>query len=200
MNLHVELGEMHLREKLARFRCPAGYEPAPGPTLSKWIGARCRNVTTPQAGALVRGTEFTVEVSSDSTEFRVFEGTLDVSDLGGVKTVRVGANQTTTVPAGGVPSDPTSFDPKLVERWWEPPAALVAFFVVILVIFGSTLYFLPLILALSLRRKLWWVVALVDLFTAWTIIGWIGALVMALTLGRKSSPRENVAPGPVAMN
>lgn len=104
-NLHVEFGRVCFRF-IKRFSCPQGYWPAPDPTLSSWIGARCRTVTTPHAGAVLRGTEFAVEVNEATTTYEVFEGTLDVTDLRLTEYVQVDQYESTTVAAGAVPSAP----------------------------------------------------------------------------------------------
>lgn len=190
-NFDVRFGQMHLREDLVSFHCPSWTQPfPPETTLDSWIGVRCRTVTTPQAGALVRGTEFTVTVSSQATVFQVFAGEIEVSDLAHRGAVLVGPGEMTTVFAGGVPTTPTAFDSSDPSgHWWDGPSgAWLA--IVVLGVLGLSLviYFLPLLLALARRRKQWWAVGLVDLFTAWTGVGWIVALVLALALPGPGSP------------
>jgi hypothetical protein len=48
-------------------------------------------------------------------------------------------------------------------------------------------YFLPLLLALILRKRRWVLIGFIDLFLGWTIIGWIISLVLAMTW-RKRPP------------
>ena len=119
-NFDIRHGMMHLRENLVSFHCPSWTQPySPGTTLADWIGVRCRTVTTPQAGALVMGTEFSVTVSDSETIFWVFEGQIEVSDLFHRGPVRLGPGQTTTVLTGETPTAPVAFDasdPTL--RWW----------------------------------------------------------------------------------
>jgi hypothetical protein len=194
-NLHVTSGSAYLREHLVSFRCPAGYQPiTDGKTLTSWIGARCRTITTPHAGVLVRGTEFSVAVAPGGTTFRVFEGALEVSDLGRHKVVVVAAGQTTTVLAGIGPADPTSFDPAVAERWWdEPPDWAVSAAIWALVF----IYVVPSLVAISLRHRRKLAIIVVNLLTGWTLIGWVAALVMALAWGRAPLPsmqRVQVSP------
>jgi hypothetical protein len=61
-------------------------------------------------------------------------------------------------------------------------------------------YFLPLLVALILRKRRWVVIGFVNLVFGLTVIGWIIALVLAFTL-RKSRPKvwdgaHNVKVGP----
>ena len=46
-------------------------------------------------------------------------------------------------------------------------------------------YFLPLLLALMLRKRRWVAVGLINVLLGWTIIGWIIALVLAFTWRRR---------------
>jgi hypothetical protein len=183
-NLDVRFGDMHLRESLVSFHCPPWTKPyPPGTTLADWIGVRCRTVTTPQAGALVTGTEFTVSVSAQATTFRVFEGQIQVFDLGGQGAVIVGPGQATTVLAGKSPTTPAAFDTTDRSlRWWGPGPtdAEIAVVVFVTVSLFFLVYFLPAIVALVRRPERWQTAGLVDLFAGWTIIGWIAALALAL--------------------
>jgi hypothetical protein len=190
-NLDVRFGQMHLRENLVSFHCPPQTQPfPPETTLADWIGVRCRTVTTPQAGALVKGTEFTVTVSAQATTFWVFEGQIEVSDLSGRGAVLLGPGQTTTVLAGKIPTTPAAFDtsdPSL--RWWEtqPTDAEIAAIVFVTVSLFFVVYFLPAIVVLVRRPERWQLVGLLDLLAAWTVIGWVVALVLAFALPRPGS-------------
>lgn len=190
-NLDVRFGQMHLRENLVSFHCPPKTQPfPPETTLKDWIGVRCRTVTTPQAGALVKGTEFTATVSAQATTFWVFEGQIEVSDLSGRGAVLVGPGQLTTVLAGKTPTTPVAFDtsdPSL--RWWEtqPTDAEIAAIVFVSVSLFFVVYFVPAIVVLVRRPKRWQLVGMIDLLAGWTVIGWIVALVLAFALPRPGS-------------
>ena len=69
---------------------------------------RERLVTTPSAVLAVRGTEYGVEVKKDGdTSITVFEGTVEVWDVGGIgERVRVRAGQQAKVQKGKAPSTP----------------------------------------------------------------------------------------------
>jgi hypothetical protein len=84
-------------------------EPFPGERL----------VTTPSAVLAVRGTEYGVEVSKNGdTAVTVFEGNVEVSDLGGLsKPVNVGAAQSCRIQAGKAPSAPRPHN--LGARDWD---------------------------------------------------------------------------------
>jgi hypothetical protein len=190
-NLDVRFGQMHLSENLVSFHCPPSTQPfPPETTLADWIGVRCRTVTTPQAGALVKGTEFTVTVSARQTTFWVFEGQIEVSDLSGHGAVLLGPGQTTTVLTGETPTAPATFDTSDASlRWWEaqPSDAEIAAIVLVTVSLFFLVYFLPAIVVLVRRPKRWQLVGLLDLLAAWTVIGWIVALVAAFALPRPGS-------------
>ncbi len=198
-NLDVRHGMMHVQEDLVSFHCPAWTQPySPETTLADWIGVRCRTVTTPQAGALVMGTEFSVTVSDSETIFWVFEGQIEVSDLFHRGAVLLGPGQTTTVLTGGTPSAPVAFDASDASlRWWTGPSDTeVAAIVLVFVSLFFLAYFLPVIVVLVRRPRRWRLVGLIDLLTAWTVIGWIVALVLAFALPRPGSP----ATGPPALS
>ena len=77
-------------------------------------------VDTPTAATRPKGTEFEVIVEEDGTTIvNVFDGVVDVFDLDQTKTVSVNSGETTTCEPGGLPSDPASFDPESLDRWWE---------------------------------------------------------------------------------
>jgi hypothetical protein len=68
----------------------------------------------------IRGTELIIDVVDDrSTTVKVLEGTVELSDPDGSKTVRIGAGESSTVELDGLPSDPVAFDPGTIDRWWE---------------------------------------------------------------------------------
>ena len=102
-NFHNPFGEF--RYLLKPFRCP-------------FPNQRCK-VITPHAGIWAKGTEFAVEVNAQTTSVWVLDGSLEVSDPGGKKTVPVATNQYVTVGNNGVISDPKGFDPQRLSRWWE---------------------------------------------------------------------------------
>jgi hypothetical protein len=149
--MDVEFGEIHFSEDLAVFHCPSWTEPyPPETTLGSWIGIRCRTVTTPQAGALVEGTDFDVTVSATTTTFYVFSGKIEVSGLGHEGVVSVGPGQMTSVLDGQTPSAPFAFDTSDRSlRWWDTggtdsQTTAVAFVGLLLV---------ALVLAFGLRRS-----------------------------------------------
>jgi hypothetical protein len=190
-NFDVRHGMMHLEENLVSFHCPSWTQPySPETTLADWIGVRCRTVTTPQAGALVMGTEFSVTVSDSETTFWVFEGQIEVSDLFHRGAVQLGPGQTTTVLTGETPTAPVTFDTSDASlRWWEaqPSDAEIAAIVLVTVSLFFAVYFLPAIVVLIRRPKRWQLVGLIDLLAAWTVIGWVVALVAAFALPRPGS-------------
>jgi hypothetical protein len=117
----VQSGALYWTEHhLTTFSCRFGSVPDPG--KASFILQRCRYVVTPQAVAVLLGTEFAVNVSRGATAFRVFSGEVDVTDLAGTKTVRLAAGQMTTVNAGGVPSEPVPFASASVRHWWAHSA------------------------------------------------------------------------------
>ena len=153
-NMDVEFGEIHFSEDLAVFHCPAWTEPyPPETTLGSWIGIRCRTVTTPQAGALVEGTDFDVTVSATTTTFYVFSGKIEVSGLGHEGVVSVGPGQMTSVLDGQTPSAPVAFDTTdRSVRWWDTgrtdsQTATVA------IVSVSLFLLVALVLALGFRRS-----------------------------------------------
>jgi hypothetical protein len=197
-NLDVEFGEIHFSEDLAIFHCPAWTEPyPPEATLGSWIGIRCRTVTTPEAGALVEGTDFDATVSATTTTFYVFSGKIEVSDLGHEGVVSVGPGQMTIVRDGQTPSAPVSFDTSSASlRWWDtgPTDAQIAAIVFVSVSLFFLVYFLPAIVVLVRRPEHWRLVGLIDLLTAWTVIGWIVALVFAFALPGPGSTASGPPP------
>jgi hypothetical protein len=117
----VQSGALYWTEHhLTTFSCRFGS--VPDPSKAPFILQRCRYVVTPQAVAVLLGTEFAVDVSRGATAFRVFSGEVDVSDLAGTKTVQLAAGQMTTVATGGVPSEPVSFASSSVRHWWARSA------------------------------------------------------------------------------
>ena len=69
---------------------------------------RERLISTPSAVLAVRGTDYGVEVEKDGdTSVTVFEGTVEVWDVGGVgKRMMVPAGQSTRIKRGKIPSTP----------------------------------------------------------------------------------------------
>jgi uncharacterized membrane protein YhaH (DUF805 family) len=129
----------------------------------------------------------------------VFEGRIEVSDLYHRGAVFVGPGQTTAVLAGKTPTTPASFDtsdPSL--RWWNtgPTDAQIVVIGLFSVSLFFLVYFLPLIVVLVRRPERWRLVGLVDLLTAWTVIGWIVAFVLALALPSPGS----TSTGPPALS
>jgi len=113
----IQSGALYWTENLTHFSCRFGS--TPDPDKASFIIQRCRYVITPDADAVLEGTQFSVIVAPGKTVFDVFQGAVEVSDLTGTKIVTVTAGQTTTVPASGAPTDPISFDPALVDHWWN---------------------------------------------------------------------------------
>lgn len=125
----IQSGALHWNDGLEQFHCRFGT--APDPDKAPFILQRCRYVITPEANAVLTGTQVAVTVTHGRTVFDVFAGSVDVSDLAATKTVHLTAGETTTVPAGGVPTTPRSLNMALVDRWWEGPPSFfgVWFFV-----------------------------------------------------------------------
>jgi hypothetical protein len=127
--------------------------------LGSWIGIRCRTVTTPEAGALVEGTDFDVTVSATTTTFYVFSGKIEVSDLGHQGVVSVGPGQMTSVLDGQTPSAPVAFDTSDRSlRWWDTgrtdaQTPTMAFVFVGLLLLVLLVVLVVLVLALGLRRS-----------------------------------------------
>lgn len=59
-------------------------------------------------------------------------------------------------------------------------------------------YFLPTIIAISRRSTMTVWVVLIDVLTGWTVIGWIGALVMAIASSRQQPTVVVNVPAPPA--
>ena len=78
-------------------------------------------VRAPIAVLGVRGTDFLMEVTRDSTTIvTVLEGEVEVSDLQGNHTVTVESNQQTVVEQDEAPSEPEAIDEiPAIRRWWE---------------------------------------------------------------------------------
>jgi hypothetical protein len=72
------------------------------------------------------------------------------------------------------------------------PVHLIVLFVVAIPILG--IHFLPTIIAGVRRAKNFWWIFVIDFFLAWTIVGWIVALVWALR--DESRPVVGYAPPP----
>jgi hypothetical protein len=76
-------------------------------------------IDTPHATITNKHTQFEVTVTDAGTTVNVIEGTVQVSDLNGTNTVNVDANQTATVPTGGIPQAPQALDTASLDRWWD---------------------------------------------------------------------------------
>lgn len=78
-------------------------------------------VSTPQAVAGVRGTEFLMEVYGDTvTVITAVEGELEVSSRDGSGTVTLQEHEQTVILDGEAPSEPEKFDEiPAIWRWWE---------------------------------------------------------------------------------
>jgi amino acid transporter len=91
---------------------------------------------------------------------------------------------------GETPTAPVTFDTSDASlRWWEaqPSDAEIAAIVLVTVSLFFAVYFLPAIVVLIRRPKRWQLVGLIDLLAAWTVIGWVVALVAAFALPRPGS-------------
>jgi len=76
-------------------------------------------VETPISVSGVRGTEFTLEVESDSTStVTVIDGTLEFSDRDLKKTVMVPAGYRSIIKPGGLPSEPEKVSLESMPMWW----------------------------------------------------------------------------------
>ncbi|MBU1613069.1 FecR family protein, partial [Patescibacteria group bacterium] len=114
----------------------------------------CRKVKTRDAILGITGTEFLVETDETGTRVTVLDGSLAVTDLGGKKTVEVKAGQTTFIKHGGVPEDPTAYDPAKIDRWWEKKTqAQATLDLVMLIALGFVLLF---VIILYVKRKQIW--------------------------------------------
>ncbi|MGD0321717.1 MAG: DUF4190 domain-containing protein [Acidimicrobiales bacterium] len=128
----VQSGALYWTEhRLTTFSCRFGS--IPDPNKASFTLQRCRYVVTPQAVAVLLGTQFTVNVSKGTTVFRVFSGAVDVTDLAGTKVVKLSAGQTTTVTTGKVPSNAASFTLGAVDRWWAHPAFVATWLLCLLI-------------------------------------------------------------------
>lgn len=77
-------------------------------------------VHTPTVCVAVRGTDFLLsEIEGKGTELIVFEGSVELSDLKGQKTVTVNAGYKAEVPVNGIPLEPYKVDLTKIQRWWE---------------------------------------------------------------------------------
>lgn len=77
-------------------------------------------VESPQAVIAVRGTQFITKVKKDgTTTLTVIDGEVEFLDKQMRKMVLVKKNQKSVVKPGGLPSEPVSFDPKMIPKWWE---------------------------------------------------------------------------------
>lgn len=99
--------EVHIREQVTKLDILIGI-------IRVWIkklGPRSKyEIYTPVSSGGVRGTDFIVDTTSEKTDVLVFEGTVEVSDLEGQKTVLVKAGESSVVMSGGAPSDPQRYD------------------------------------------------------------------------------------------
>lgn len=78
------------------------------------------NVKTPNAILSVEGTEFELVVGKNEvTTVRVFEGTVEASDLNGAEAVNIEAGHLAMVEGSQAPTEPEPFDVDAVDRWWE---------------------------------------------------------------------------------
>lgn len=77
-------------------------------------------VESPQAVLAPRGTKFITKVKKDgTTTLTVIDGEVEFLDKQMRKMVLVKKNQKSVVKPGGLPSEPVSFDPKMIPKWWE---------------------------------------------------------------------------------
>ena len=119
----IQSGALHWNDGLQHFSCRFGS--TPDPDKAPFILQRCRYVITPEANAVLTGTQVAVTVADGRTVFDVYAGSADVSDVAATKIVHLTAGETTTVPAGGVPTSPRSLNMALVDRWWEGPSSIL---------------------------------------------------------------------------
>jgi hypothetical protein len=107
---------------------------------------------------LDKGTQFEVIVTDDGTTVNTFEGTVEVYDINGTNSVLVNANQTTTVPNGGAPSTPVTFNPSTVDQWWTSFPAVsdsgIFTFIIIAVIVIVIVVVAVGVFAVSRRKKM----------------------------------------------
>ena len=74
---------------------------------------------TPKCAMSVRGTDFITDTTTERTDILVFEGAVELSDLERRKTVIVKAGESSTVAAGGLPSEPQKLDSATVFQKYE---------------------------------------------------------------------------------
>jgi hypothetical protein len=63
-------------------------------------------------------TDFELIGNASQTTVYTFEGNVEVSDDQNITTVEVAANHAETATTSGIISQPTSFDPTSIDRWW----------------------------------------------------------------------------------
>ena len=101
-----------------------------------------------------RGTEFVVEVTENgTTTLTVLSHVVDFSDIGGLKTVSVGENQTSVITPGSVPSEPVSLNPSQIDRWWEGAGTSGAGALPIYAVAAAAIVVAVIVVTLLLLRK-----------------------------------------------
>jgi hypothetical protein len=76
-------------------------------------------VQTPHGKITDLGTEFEITVNDSGTTVRTYKGYTQVSDISGNNLVFLASGETTTIPVGGKPSDPSALNSSSVNDWWS---------------------------------------------------------------------------------
>jgi hypothetical protein len=79
------------------------------------------------------------------------------------------------------------------NSWW--PASIVGWFIIFVLLFP---YFLPTIIAIVRRKANAGGIFVLNLLLGWTLIGWVGALVWALSADAQPTIIVNNQPSPAA--
>jgi hypothetical protein len=113
-----EFSEITVKEPDS-FNSVSGVDLDSGSSYISSDGSSGITVQTPQGIITDLGTQFEIVVDNSSTLVRTYSGYVQVSDLQGKNMVFLGSGDTTTVPAGGKPIEPVSFDLNSVDDWWS---------------------------------------------------------------------------------
>ena len=77
------------------------------------------DIRTPSAVTSVRGTEFIIETSHESTYITVIEGSVEMKLLNDYKTILINAGERGMVNKEGILSDIIKIDLSELENWWD---------------------------------------------------------------------------------
>jgi len=65
----------------------------------------------------------------------------------------------------------------------------------ILILLSIVLYIVPTVVALARKHRQIGAIFILNLFLGWTVLGWVGALVWAVTVGPEQPRLPDAAPG-----